>query len=58
MSGLAQVMCIDMRDPERLAVVDAEYVALRCLMLDGWIALRTLALLLAAVSSRRRQGEP
>ena len=41
-SGLSQVNDIDMSDPERLADMDARYMALRCLLLDLKIAVATL----------------
>lgn len=41
-SGLSQVNDIDMSDPQRLADMDARYMALRCLLLDLKIALATL----------------
>lgn len=40
-SGLAQVEGIDMSDPARLASRDAEYIALRCILLDLRLVLRT-----------------
>jgi lipopolysaccharide/colanic/teichoic acid biosynthesis glycosyltransferase len=44
LTGLAQVQGIDMRDPERLALIDQHYVALQSLALDLRIALATLKL--------------
>lgn len=43
-SGLAQVRDIDMRDPERLARHDAEYLARRSLWLDLKIIFKTIGL--------------
>ena len=40
-SGLAQVEGIDMSDPISLAKRDREYVALRCILLDLHLVLRT-----------------
>lgn len=42
-TGLAQVQGIDMRDPERLAAVDAEYLATRSFTGDLALILRTVA---------------
>jgi lipopolysaccharide/colanic/teichoic acid biosynthesis glycosyltransferase len=41
-TGLAQIKGIDMSTPNRLAVVDAEYIAKRTLMLDAWLICSTL----------------
>ena len=41
-TGLAQVRGVDMSDPERLAAIDAEYLARRSLLLDVKILLATL----------------
>lgn len=41
-TGLAQVRGVDMTDPERLAAIDAEYLARRSLLLDAKILLATL----------------
>lgn len=41
-TGLAQVRGVDMSDPERLAALDAEYLALRTVPLDARIVLATL----------------
>ena len=41
-SGLAQIQNIDMSEPERLATVDQEYVALQSLPLDLKIILKTV----------------
>ena len=41
-TGLAQARGVDMTDPERLAAIDAEYLAKRSLRLDAEILLATL----------------
>lgn len=41
-TGLAQVQDIDMSDPERLAKVDADYLARRSILLDIKLVLRTM----------------
>jgi lipopolysaccharide/colanic/teichoic acid biosynthesis glycosyltransferase len=40
--GLAQVDGVDMSDPEKLAALDAQYIARRCLALDFKIAIATV----------------
>lgn len=40
-TGLGQIRGVDMSTPERLADIDAEYIALRCLPLDFKIVLAT-----------------
>ncbi|WP_102959808.1 sugar transferase [Mangrovicella endophytica] len=42
-TGLAQVQGVDMSEPERLAVIDAEYVATRSFLGDLALILRTVA---------------
>ena len=43
-TGYAQVRKIDMSEPERLAMADAEYLKLRCILLDLRIILQTFGL--------------
>lgn len=50
LTGWAQIKGVDMRDPKRLARLDAEYVALRSLILD-------LRIVIATAFGRERVGE-